>query len=47
MAKLETISVFFQGQDQSELDEAIVELKEKYGEDCALRLQIDVYSYPE
>jgi hypothetical protein len=47
MPKLETISVFYQGQDPSELDEAIAELKERYGEDCALRLQIDVYSYPE
>lgn len=47
MAKLETISVIYDGQDTSEFVEAIGELREKYGEDCVLRLQIDVYKYPE
>ena len=47
MPKLESYTILLQGDDSSELDEVLTELKEKYGENYALRLHIEVYKYPE
>lgn len=41
---LEHIYVEYNGQDTKEFDSVIAELREKYGEDCKLILDIDVFS---
>lgn len=47
MAKINQFDVIYDGQDTSEFLEAIGhEIRERYGEDCYVRLHIEVYEYP-
>lgn len=46
--KLNDFYVIYNGQDTTEFTEVIgEEIRERYGEDCVVRLHIEVYEYPE
>jgi len=48
MTKLNEFNVIYDGQNTIEFEEAIGhEIRERYGEDCIVRLHIEVYDYPE
>ena len=48
MAKINDFNVIYDGQDTTEFLDAIgEEIRERYGEDCVVRLHIEVYEYPE